>query len=106
MRAYLFAIETAKHNLSYCEIRAPLSGRTGNLLVHAGNLVKVNDVALVVIHQMSPILVDFGVPEHHLGAIGRLSASHKLAVTVSSQDDPGRTASGVLSVIDNTVDAA
>ena len=95
----------AKLNLSYCEIHAPISGRTGNLLVHAGNLVKVNDVALVVIHQVSPIFVDFSVPEQHLGAIRRLNASQKLAVHVSSQDDPGRTAAGVLSVIDNTVDS-
>lgn len=100
------AVETAKLNLSYCEIHAPISGRTGNLLVHAGNLVKVNDVPLVVIHQLSPIFVDFSVPEQHLGAIRRLNANHKLTVRVSSQDDPGRTASGVLSVIDNTVDSA
>jgi multidrug efflux system membrane fusion protein len=106
MRADQVAIETAKLNLSYCQILAPISGRTGNLLVHAGNLVKVNDVPLVVIHQVSPIFVDFSVPEQHLGAIRRLNASHKLTVRVSSQDDPGRTASGVLSVIDNTVDAA
>ncbi len=106
LRADQVAIDTAKLNLSYCEIRAPLSGRTGNLLVHAGNLVKVNDVPLVIIHQVSPIFVDFSVPEQHLGAIRRLNASHKLTVTVSSQDDPGRTATGALSVIDNTVDAS
>ena len=106
LRADEVAIETAKLNLSYCQITAPLSGRTGNLLVHAGNLVKVNDVPLVVIHQVSPIFVDFSVPEQNLGAIRRLSRNHQLAVHVSSQDDPGRTASGVLSVIDNTVDSA
>ncbi len=99
------AIQTAKLNLSYCEIHAPISGRTGNLLVHPGNLVKVNDAALVIIHQVSPIFVDFSVPEQHLGAIRRLSARGKLAVSVSSQDDPGRVSQGVLSVIDNTVDA-
>jgi multidrug efflux system membrane fusion protein len=106
LRSDEVAVDTAKLNLNYCEIHAPISGRTGNLLVHAGNLVKVNDVALVVIHQVSPIFVDFSVPEQHLGAIRRLNASHKLSVRVSSQDDPGRTAAGVLSVIDNTVDAA
>lgn len=106
LRSDEVAIDAAKLNLSYCEIHAPLSGRTGNLLVHAGNLVKVNDVPLVVIHQVSPIFVDFSVPEQHLGAIRRLNANHKLTVRVSSQDDPGRTANGVLSVIDNTVDSA
>ncbi len=105
LRADQAAVETAKLNLSYCEIHSPLAGRTGNLLVHAGNLVKVNDVALVIIHQVSPIFVDFSVPEQHLAAIRRLGANQKLAVHVSSQDDPGRTASGVLSVIDNTVDS-
>jgi multidrug efflux system membrane fusion protein len=100
------AVESARLNLSYCEIHAPIAGRAGNLLVHPGNLVKVNDVALVVIHQISPIFVDFNVPEQHLAAIRRLSATHKLGVRVSSQDSPGRVTEGVLSVIDNTVDAS
>ena len=99
------ALSSAKLNLSYCDITAPISGRTGNLLVHAGNLVKVNDAALVIIHQVSPIFVDFSVPEQHLSAIRRLNAKEKLQVRVFSQDDPGRIATGSLTVIDNTVDA-
>jgi membrane fusion protein, multidrug efflux system len=106
LRADEAAVESAKLNLNYCEIHAPISGRTGNLLVHPGNLVKVNDVSLVVIHQVSPIFVDFNVPEQHLAAIRRLSATRKLSVQVTSQDDPGRSAQGYLSVIDNTVDAS
>jgi len=98
------AVAKAKLDLSYCEIRAPISGRTGNLLVHPGNLVKVNDVPLVVINQDSPIFVNFSVPEQHLAAIRRLSTGRRLPVRVSSQDDPGRTATGYLSVIDNAVD--
>ncbi len=99
------AVAAARLNLTYCQIRAPISGRTGNLLVHGGNLVKANDVPLVVIHEVSPIFVNFSVPEQHLPAIRRLSAQRKLAVRVESKDDPGRSASGVLSVIDNTVDS-
>jgi len=95
----------ARLNLAYCQIRSPISGRTGNLLVHGGNLVKANDVPLVVIHQVSPIFVNFSAPEQHLPAIRRLSAHRKLPVRVESKDDPGRSASGFLSVIDNTVDA-
>ena len=102
----LSAVSTAKLNLSYCQIRSPLSGRTGNLLVHAGNLVKANDVPLVVIHQVSPIFVNFNLPEQHLASVRRLNANHKLAVRVFAQDDPKRAASGTLSVIDNTVDSA
>ena len=102
----LSAVDTARLNLSYCEIHAPLSGRTGNLLVHAGNLVKANDVPLVVIHQIAPIFVNFSAPEQHLSAIRRLNSNRKLAVRVYAQDDPNRSASGYLAVIDNVVDTS
>jgi len=100
------AVAKAKLDLSYCTVPAPISGRTGNLLVHAGNLVKENDVALVVIHQVEPIFVSFGVPEDHLGAIRRLNAVHALPVNVTLQDGADRTVTGSLAVIDNTVDAS
>ncbi|HXS95639.1 MAG TPA: efflux RND transporter periplasmic adaptor subunit [Candidatus Limnocylindrales bacterium] len=98
------AVATARLNRSYCDIHAPITGRTGNLLVQSGNLVKANDVPLVVIHKVEPIFVSFSVPEQHLSAIRRLSASRKLEVQAVSQDNPGQTATGSLSVIDNTVD--
>jgi len=100
------ALSAAKLNLNYCQIPAPLAGRTGNLLVHPGNLIKANDVPLVVIHQVSPIFVNFNVPEQHLAAVRRLSAGRALAVRAYPQDAPDRAASGALSVIDNTVDTA
>lgn len=100
------AVSSAKLNLSYCEIAAPISGRTGNLLVHAGNLVKVNDVPLVVINQIEPVFVNFAVPEQHLASIRRLNASRKLVVSAYANDNPGRRAEGTLSVIDNAVDAS
>ncbi len=99
------AVEAAQLNLSYCEIRAPLSGRAGNLLVHAGNLVKVNDVALVVLHQLAPIFVNFNVPEQHLAAIRRLNSAGPLEVRGATRDNPGQYEQGRLAVIDNTVDA-
>jgi multidrug efflux system membrane fusion protein len=101
----LAGVEAAKLNLNYCQIHAPIAGRTGNLLVHAGNLVKANDVPLVVIHQLAPAFVNFNVPEQYLSAIRRLSAGRKMAVRVYPRDNPDRAAEGYLSVIDNTVDA-
>ena len=102
----LSAVTKAKLDLSYCTIPAPISGRTGNLLVHPGNLVKENDAALVVIHRVEPIFVNFGVPEDHLGAIRRLNAVRPLPVNVTLQDGGNRAATGTLAVIDNTVDTA
>lgn len=102
--ADLAAVANAKLNLNYCEIHAPISGRTGNLLVHAGNLVKANDVPMVVIHQVSPVFVNFAVPEQHLAAIRRLSAARKLPVGVHANDNPTREVQGALSLIDNAVD--
>ena len=99
------AVEKAKLDLSYCQIRAPISGRAGNLLVHAGNLVKVNDVPLVVINQISPIFVTFGVPERQLNVITASSAARKLNVEAAFADSPDKV-HGALSVIDNKVDPA
>jgi multidrug efflux system membrane fusion protein len=99
------ALAKARLDRSYCEIRSPLSGRAGNLLVHGGNLVKANDVPLVVIHQLAPIFVTFSVPEQHLATIRRINANRKLQVRAVPRDNQQRTAAGYLSVIDNTVDS-
>ena len=100
------AVARAKLDLSYCEIASPVSGRAGNLLLHPGNLIKVNDVPLVVINQVSPIFVSFGVPEDQLNAVRQRAAREKLAVTATADDAPGRIARGYLTVIDNAVDSS
>jgi len=101
----LAAVEQAKLNLAYCEIRAPISGRAGNLLLHPGNLVKANgDSALVVINQIAPIFVTFGVPERYLSVISRQHAQHKLTVDASPEKNFKEAVHGTLTVIDNTVD--
>lgn len=99
----LAAVARAKLDLGYCEIRSPVSGRAGNLLVHPGNLIKVNDVPLVVINQIAPIFVSFGVPEEQLGEI-RQRAQAGLAVQASTDAEPTRIARGSLKVVDNAVD--
>jgi membrane fusion protein, multidrug efflux system len=105
INADVSAVATAKLNLSYCRIESPVSGRTGNLLVHAGNLVKVNDVPLVVINRIAPVFVSFSVPEDQLTEVrARYASGSKLGVNVTPQDAPGTPSHGVLTVVDNTVD--
>ena len=103
------AEQTAKINLGYTEIRSPIDGRTGNLMLHPGNLVKANDSAstIVVINQLKPIYVDFNVPEKDLDEVRRDMAGHQLAVVVRprSRELQAASESGTLSFIDNTVNA-
>lgn len=100
------AVDRAQLDLSYCEIRAPISGRTGNLLVNAGNLVKANgDTALVVINQVAPIFVSFGVPQQQLDEVRAASRGQRLAVTATLQEGARQSLTGRLAVIDNTIDA-
>ncbi len=79
------AVENAKVQLQYATIRAPIAGRTGALMVHAGNLVRANDqMPLVVINQVSPIYVSFGVPEALLPDLRRYMALRELEVEAAS----------------------
>jgi multidrug efflux system membrane fusion protein len=97
----------AKLNLSYTEIRSPINGRTGQIKVQEGNLVKANDVELVTIHQIQPIHVAFSVPESHLNAIrARQAKGGKLAVRAAIPSDTSGAADGALTFIDNAVDRA
>ncbi len=100
-------IENAKLQLSYTEIRAPIDGRTGNVLIHQGNVVKANDVGnpLVVITRIHPIYVTFAVPEQILDRIKRYRAAGELGVEATTQGPADRAARGELSFINNTVDA-
>jgi multidrug efflux system membrane fusion protein len=98
------AVERAQLDIGYCEIKAPMAGRTGNLLVKAGNLVKVNDVALLVINRIDPVFVNFNAPERYLGTIQRENTARRLPVEIESRDGADTRATGELSVVDNTVD--
>jgi len=100
-------VENARLQLSYTEIRAPIDGRTGNVLIHQGNVVKANDVGnpLVVITRIHPIYVTFAVPEQFLDRIKRYRAAGELSIEATTQAPSERTTRGELSFINNTVDA-
>ena len=74
------AVENAKVQLQYATIRAPISGRTGALMVTAGNLVRANDqTPLVTINQVTPVYVSFAFPEAMLADLRRYMSSPTLA---------------------------
>jgi multidrug efflux system membrane fusion protein len=101
------AVEAARLQLEYCTIRSPLSGRTGSLLVHQGNLVKANDAQpLVVINQIRPIYVSFSVPQAQLPEIERYRSAGRLTVEAVSAEGGGTPQEGALSFIDNQIDRA
>ncbi len=96
------AVQNAKLNLGYCTITAPMDCRTSNLLVQQGNLIKANDVPLLVLNQITPVFVTFSVPEQMLDSVRKAMASGKVPVT--AQAEGGAPASGELSLVNNQVD--
>jgi multidrug efflux system membrane fusion protein len=99
------AVENAKVQLQYATIRAPISGRTGALMVNAGNLVRANDqTPLVTINQVTPIYVSFAIPEGSLSELRRYMAMGTISVEArpATGDSPGAT--GRITFVDNAVD--
>jgi multidrug efflux system membrane fusion protein len=98
------AVESAKLQLQYCEIYSPVDGRTGALQVYPGNLVKENDVpVLVVINQIAPLYEDFSVPEQYLSVIKQYMAAGRLRMEATPYGDI-TPETGYLTFVDNTVD--
>lgn len=102
------AIDAAELQLSYAEITAPIGGRTGTLLVNAGNFVRAGDGnGLVEIRQIQPIFVSFVVPERELPRLRKLFESGAaIAVSATPEGDGAKTSTGTLGFIDHAVDAA
>jgi membrane fusion protein, multidrug efflux system len=98
------AVDNARLQLSYTRISAPIDGRTGNLLVQRGNVIKANeDNPLVVIAQVTPIYVSFGIPEQQLASVKRYQAAGDIKVEARAPNAP--PAVGTLTFVNNTVDA-
>jgi multidrug efflux system membrane fusion protein len=102
------AVETARLNLLYSEIRSPIDGHSGNLQAHIGDLIKPDaDTPLVTITQIQPVYVDLSIPEANLAEVRAAMEQQQLKVEAfipgmaNGQLPPEQ---GVLSFIDNTVD--
>jgi len=99
-------IDSAKLNLTYTRITAPVSGRVGLRLVDPGNIVHAADQnGLLLLTQMHPIAVIFTLPEDQLPTVAQHMRKGALLVDAYSRDDQTKLASGKLLTIDNQIDA-
>jgi membrane fusion protein, multidrug efflux system len=99
------SVQSARLQLSFTTVRAPIDGRTGGLVVHQGNLVRVGDATpLVVINQVNPIRVTFSAPEKQMPEIRSYMAKGKLKARVSQPNDEAHPEVGEVDFMDNAVD--
>ncbi len=93
-----------KVTLGYTDIRAPIAGRIGRVLIQPGNLLKANDTkALVVINQIEPIYVSFALPAAMLGRTLVAQQKAPLGVAAMVKGVTG-TLEGLVAFVDNAVD--
>jgi len=98
------SVSRAKLQVEFTGIRSPIDGRTGNLMVKEGNVVKAPDDYLVTINQVHPIYITFSVPEQELPAIRQRMKASPLIVEGEIPGETGEPARGELAFIDNAVD--
>ena len=105
------AIETAKVELSYCFIHAPIDGRAGQRLVDLGNVVNPggqanadeNGNVLLVIERLNPIYADFTISQSNLSAVQREMQQGSLRTEVRMPDGENESVTGQLTFVDNAV---
>lgn len=96
-------VQKAELNLSYCEVKSPIAGRTGRVLADMGNMASAYQTDLVVINQIEPIEVTFAVPEQQLPALQRGMGSGTLKVKAHTSLPERLDVEGHLEFLDNTV---
>jgi multidrug efflux system membrane fusion protein len=99
-------IDSARLQLTYSRVTAPISGVVGLRQVDPGNVVHAADAnGLVVITQIQPITVLFPIPEDNLQQVlGRMKSGATLAVEAYDRAQKVKLATGKLSTVDNQID--
>jgi multidrug efflux system membrane fusion protein len=100
------AIERLELELEYTDVRAPIAGQAGKVLVQRGTVVEADKGMLLLINQLSPIAVDFAVPEQHLPVVRQRLLQGGTQVLALPTGDTGAPEAGTLTAMDNTVDKA
>lgn len=98
-------IDNLKVQIGFTTIMAPLTGRTGTLLVKPGNIVSANATELITISQIQPVNVSFAVPESQFQRIASRFGKEKIAVFATQQDSNEPPHVGTLTFLESTVDA-
>jgi multidrug efflux system membrane fusion protein len=101
-------IDSARLQLTYARITAPISGRLGLRQVDTGNIVHSSDTnGIVVITQLQPVTVVFTLPEDNISAVmKKLNSGQKLSVDAYDRAGKTKLASGMLLTVDNQIDPA
>ncbi|HTO84375.1 MAG TPA: efflux RND transporter periplasmic adaptor subunit [Methylomirabilota bacterium] len=106
LKADQAALENLKVQLTFCTIRAPISGRISMAAVKVGNFVRSADTApMAVINQTSPVYVTFTIPQKNLPDIRHALAAETANVEVIIPGESKR-ATGAVTMIENAVDLA
>jgi multidrug efflux system membrane fusion protein len=99
-------VQSARVQLDYATIEAPISGRTGLLQVHKGNLVRANDtIPIVSINRITPVYVTFAIPESMLPQFKQYMGAGTIRVEAKAPNDTGRASIGRIDFIDIAVDS-
>jgi multidrug efflux system membrane fusion protein len=108
LRSNQAQLDAAKLQLSYTQIKAPISGRLGLRRVDVGNLIQANSAeGLVTITQSSPINVVFAIPENQLQQVRQaMRTGEPLVVEAWDRAEQQQLTSGVLTTLDNQIDIA
>ncbi|NGX38204.1 MAG: Multidrug resistance protein MdtA [Chlamydiae bacterium] len=97
-------IDTAKINITYCNIHAPMNAVSGKLKIQVGNLIRnAGEEALVTLNQITPIYTYFSVPQKDLPHIMELHRKKALKVEAFLNGDESKPYCGDLDLIDNQV---
>ena len=102
IKANQSAIQSARLQLTYSKVTAPISGRLGLRQVDEGNVVRSGDAnGLVVITQLQPVSVIFSIPQDQLPLVLK---KEKLPVEAWDRENRNRIATGRLITVDNQID--
>jgi multidrug efflux system membrane fusion protein len=101
------AVETAKLNLGYAQIRSPVDGKTGPLLIQPGNMILAGGTTpLVTIAQLQPIKVSFTLPQSELPRIQARQKGKGLSASLDIKDGSGAVLQAPVNFTDNAVNAS